>query len=341
MTLSIWDEFSQYESSELVKRDYKDRHGRDLNLRHAREITAAFSHARSYFRSTKNSEPTVKPLLLYYGVVSLSRGLALLLTRGMREAALAQSHGLSAKNWQHEMSHENPDFGKLRVVVNASGSFIDLGKATNYKSLLRHGSSAANLVWTNDASLTGLSFTLGDILSRLPALQSHYRLWGGEALCLPATWKVEDKELSENEVRLYFSNSFFKSSVRSIAERLLPMDLFTFEEETDQAVTFRGPKSSEVLPGITDVVEHSMFGIGDIWLTARYNGQKTMSKIMTLFSVSYILGMLVRYYPTQWTALIRSQIEDAALPALSYAVDIIEREFPQLVLDFLKPLPQG
>ena len=60
-----------------------------------------------------------------------------------------------------------------------------------------------------------------------------------------------------------------------------------------------------------------------------------MSKAATLFALSYILGMLVRYYPTQWTALVHGQSADAALPTLSAAVDFIESEFPQVTLDFL------
>jgi len=45
--------------------------------------------------------------------------------------------------------------------------------------------------------------------------------------------------------------------------------------------------------------------------------------------------MLVRYYPTQWTALIRGQIGDAALPTLAAAVELVERDFPRVVLEFL------
>ena len=125
-----WELLANFESFELVTREYTARHGRKPNIRHAREIAAPFSHARSYFRSAHSAEPTVKPLLLYYGVVSLARGVTLMLSRGMREANLALSHGLSAKKWGGVLSGDKPDFSALRIEVNATGTFVELGKAT-------------------------------------------------------------------------------------------------------------------------------------------------------------------------------------------------------------------
>ena len=115
MPPKYWDLLANYESFELIKRDYEARHGRAPNTRHAREIAAPFTHARSYFRAAQAAEPTVRPLLLYYGVVSLSRGLVLILSRGLREAALAPSHGLTVKDWGGELSRDNPDFAALRI----------------------------------------------------------------------------------------------------------------------------------------------------------------------------------------------------------------------------------
>lgn len=43
--------------------------------------------------------------------------------------------------------------------------------------------------------------------------------------------------------------------------------------------------------------------------------------------------MLVRYFPTQWTSLLRGQMRDGALPTLLSVVDMIEREFPRTIVD--------
>ena len=141
MSAADWDILANYESYELVRRDYKSRHGRTPSARHAREIAAPFTHARSYFRSARQAELTVKPLLLYYGVISLSRGLTLMLTRGLREAALVPSHGLSVKDWGGQLAQDHPDFSALQVEVNTAGTFMELARATDFMSLLRINTS--------------------------------------------------------------------------------------------------------------------------------------------------------------------------------------------------------
>jgi hypothetical protein len=328
-----WDLLANYESFELIKRDYVARHGRTPNTRHAREIAAPFTHGRSYFRAAQTAEPTVKPLLLYYGVVSLSRGLTLSLSRNLREAALAPSHGLTPKDWGGVLSRDNPDFAALRIGVNSRGSFMDLAQATKFNSLLRHNSSAVNFTDVSPSVPGGAEFSLGDILSRLPALQDHHKRWRGESSCVPFT--IDTNGGREARIRLTKTNRPWIT--RSVADALFNGTDFVFEAEDSDHIVFKGPNSMNALPGFTDYAPSTSFNIGDLWLTALYPGGVKLSKIITLFSLSYMLGMLVRYFPMQWTALIRGQIEDSALPTIAAAVDLVEHDFPQLVLEFFAP----
>lgn len=77
----IWEELSVYESHDFVGKWYKIRHGRTLNAVRTREIASSFTQGREYFASAKGAATSVRPLLFYYGVLSLSRGLILLLDR--------------------------------------------------------------------------------------------------------------------------------------------------------------------------------------------------------------------------------------------------------------------
>ena len=58
------------------------------------------------------------------------------------------------------------------------------------------------------------------------------------------------------------------------------------------------------------------------------NGGK-LTEFIKLFLISYILGMLVRYYPSIWTALLRNDKGDFAQPLLVDAVEAIEQNFAQ------------
>ncbi|MCH8951544.1 MAG: hypothetical protein IID49_05380 [Proteobacteria bacterium] len=330
-----WELLANFESFELVTREYTARHGRKPNIRHAREIAAPFSHARSYFRSAHSAEPTVKPLLLYYGVVSLARGVTLMLSRGMREANLALSHGLSAKNWGGVLSGDKPDFSALRIEVNATGSFVELGKATEFKSLLRHGVSEVNVTYMNPPVPVRAEFSLGDILSRLPALQDNYMRWRGDTRCT----YLAIETTNDGKCRLRWNKRHRSWVSRQAAEELFRDTAFVLDTETPEHVEFKGPDDVNALPGLTDHPES--FNIPSLWLTALYPGGVKLSKICTFFALSYMMGMLVRYYPMQWTALIRGQFADAALPTLEASVKLVEDDFPQVVEDFLKSPPGG
>lgn len=326
-----WETLANYESIELVRRDYQSRHGRTPNTTHAREIAAPVSHARAYFRSAKNAEQTVKPLLLYYGVISLSRGLILSLGRGRREASLAPSHGLTIKEWQNVLAGPNPDFSKLQVTVNGSGTFVELAQVTNNKSLLRGSSSAVNVTYLNPAIPTGAKFTLGDVLARIPYLQDHNKRWRDLKLCWPFSIQAGDGP----EAFVKFNKTNNGEVTTEFCKALLKDTAFVFDNETAEQIIFKGPNSQNALPGMVDEVNPAMLNIGSLWLTAMYPGGLKLSKLAATFLLAYILGMLVRYFPAQWTALVRGQIDDAALPTISAAIEYIETVYPQLVLDFL------
>lgn len=58
------------------------------------------------------------------------------------------------------------------------------------------------------------------------------------------------------------------------------------------------------------------------------NGDK-LTEFIKLYLVSYILGMLARYYPSIWTALLRNEKGDFAQLLLVDAVEAIERNFAE------------
>ena len=69
----IWHKLLDYESRDLIERFIETKHQRRASARQVNEISSNFIQAREYFRNTENSNLSVKPLLLYYGVNSLSR----------------------------------------------------------------------------------------------------------------------------------------------------------------------------------------------------------------------------------------------------------------------------
>ena len=72
-----WDKLLEYETRDLVERFINEKFNRDASARQVLEITSNFIQGRENFINAKRAAITVKPLLLYYGVYALSRGLIL------------------------------------------------------------------------------------------------------------------------------------------------------------------------------------------------------------------------------------------------------------------------
>ena len=140
---STWYALREFETRDITSRSYKSRHTLDLSATKAREISSNFIQAREYFRNASEADFTVRPLLLYYGVASLSRGLTLFLDPKKRETCLKPSHGLRIYDWVQELSSGLSKIGNLRIRLT-SGLFHDLLTSTGNRFYFRHNSSGVN-----------------------------------------------------------------------------------------------------------------------------------------------------------------------------------------------------
>jgi len=61
-----------------------------------------------------------------------------------------------------------------------------------------------------------------------------------------------------------------------------------------------------------------------------------MSQLGFTYVLSYILGMLTRYFPTHWVAVQGGSKGDALWPTLRAAQDYVERAFPELILELIQ-----
>ena len=103
----IWHKLYDYESKDLIERYIEKNHNRKASKRQITEISSNFIQGREFFRNSEKANFSVKPLLLYYGVNSISRGLILLLNPHLSESSLKPSHGLDTINWRDYISNNN------------------------------------------------------------------------------------------------------------------------------------------------------------------------------------------------------------------------------------------
>lgn len=328
-----WEVLRDFESQERVKQAYLLAHGRRPRTEHAREITAPLTHGRSYFESARNADPSIRPLLLYYGVLNISRGLILMLSRGLRESALRPGHGLSCDKWTVEMQAQNPRFEELRLTAGKSGTFVELSAATVRCTALRANSSMVNMMSRERGHVAGHTYTMGDILARVPQLERSNVAWRNVSLCSP--WSTASKSPGRATLRIPRKHRKFVN--RDYCDALFKNTSFQFASEEKEQFLYEGPDDFSQVPGVTDRAD--ALGIGQLWLVARYPGDVWLSRIESLFSISYALGMIVRYFPKQWTSLLKGQVSDESLPTLFEAIELIASMYPIAASDLLTGYP--
>ena len=89
-----WKSISRFESYDFVAKWYRKAHHRKASTAKVAQINACFAHGREYFKNAERSDMSVKPLLLYYGVLSCCRGVILANNPEKKEESLKPRHGL-------------------------------------------------------------------------------------------------------------------------------------------------------------------------------------------------------------------------------------------------------
>jgi malic enzyme len=75
--------------------------------------------------------------------------------------------------------------------------------------------------------------------------------------------------------------------------------------------------------------------IGEVDIVPPFEHSENICEVGQYFASAYIMGMMVRYYPTHWVALSRTENGDAVYPLMLKLVKQIEYYFPRIALDHL------
>ena len=321
-----WRILSNNESSELVKACFKAKHNRDLNTSKALEICASFTQARGYMESANDAGRSVKPLLLYYGILGLARGLTLFLSASLRESSLAQAHGLSVSGWGETLTLAGTSIGDLKIKLNANGTLQQLIKETDHRAFLRNNSSKPNFIAKYALPSADTEVTLADILSRLPEIRSSFSRWLPDRRETLAFWPQNDGPDGKRWLRVDLP--YTADDIRAV------MGDAVYEIKKEDSVI------SVLVAGDFTVYMSDNVGtwsVGNLVAMTPFPGEAEFSKMVISFLAAYSLGMLARYYPFQWTSILGNQRHTVALPTLLSTMDYIADEFPRMIVEFLEP----
>lgn len=331
-----WHAISLFESHDLVKSWYKRTHEREPSAAKISQVNAFFAQGREYFRNATLADMITKPLLLYYGVLSLSRGAILLKDPSKKEESLKKKHGLEVVNWQETLKGGIRNVLELQIRAT-NGTFRELVEACPNKHLEHCFYSPTKTKVVVDHDLGEISFStddsllsLDDLLSRLMQTTFDYQMiTGRKAKWFPAIITSHSTEthfalLSPHVIpdlqelvdgKSVLVQPTLQSWPNLTIDTRLQLSL-VFRHETGKShqkkfPVFHYPEGHQFMTGILD-----------------FPNKDKLSEFFKLYLTSYVLGMLARYYPSMWMALLRNTSGDFAQPILLKAVEAIESDFP-------------
>ena len=279
---------------------------------------------------------SVKPLLLYYAVLSLSRGAILLMDISKKEESLKKKHGLEVVEWGHTLSGGIQNVLELKIKAT-DGTFRELVDVCPNrhqehcfyfptKTMIVVDHDLGSIRFSSDGSL----LSLDDLLSRLMQTTFDYQgITERKSKWFPVV-------VTEHSANTHFAlisphilpgllelvdeqSVFVQPTLKSwpnIEIDTIPQVSLVFQHEAEKAhqrkfPVFHCTEGQKMMTGILD-----------------FPNEDKLSEFFKLYLISYALGMLARYYPSKWMALLLNAPGDFAQPLLVKAIQAIESDFP-------------
>lgn len=323
----IWHFLKEFESKDIVKRFIAKKYNYNLNSSKALEINSAFIQGREYFASSQKSDISVRPLLQYYGVVALSRGLILILDKNAKENNITPSHGLKIKNWSEISKSGNTE---EIILKSSNGTFNELIKVTNNKSYFRAGSSGINCQVSFDIPETEVEFSFKEIAFCFPDLRQSVKAW----LDIEVPSRIMNEfKIEGDKYKIKIQGKYDKGLLNQIFPETYFKDIEITEEGNSSCIV---KFNSEHTPNLCQQWVTAFQVIGDPCVVPPFKNGFFLNDISTMYSSSFILGTISRYYPSTWNNINKGINNDSILPFAINYMDFIQEKFPQTIMDFIK-----
>ncbi len=333
----MWQDIEQQlialETIDIVRGWHKQIAGRDLSFRRANEIASAARQGREYLRNASMSAHSVRSLLTYYGNAALARALVLLLRQGAGEESLSRGHGLETVGWSDALS---PDLAKALTAVGqlrirpSAGLFTDLLRETKNVLCVHARSSAVDWRLPYPDPGSDFEFTLEDLSTRLPDVSGQ------------SPHSFESIRVVAVNTLSFTTESGFTAQIQGALPHTLEKAYVGDGYEVVAAgsgtmqIRCAAARCENAMPQLIHGYVRKLFGtIPSLHLCEPFPGGVRLSQLGVTFALSYLLGMLARYFPTHWVALQSGATGDRMWPTIFAAQRYVETAFPELVLEFV------
>jgi len=226
----------------------------------AKRLSFSMRSAKEYYQSAASVSLLTKPLLIFYGMVALSKAL---FTATYMKRSPSTGHGLESPKDNFENS-----FGDLSTKVKKDGTFPQFHCCYSKQTLC------------------GMEFTLKELLSIVCELKVEFESVYKE--------KSQAIRIKKRRYGLQLVDPEFKK-YGNISQRISSLKLgrmqYTFSQDT---VIFAG--TNENFPKIRSLSGEDFF----VLPLRKHNSDVFFPEMSAHYLIMYLLGMASRYYPKEW-----------------------------------------
>src|ERR1700730_13424199 len=168
-----WYDIKFLESASNVRRILKKATGRSPSASIATEIAVCVEQGRSFFELALSAPLQIRPLQLYYGVLSFAKAVVIAGTYNSI-STISQAHGLS------DISDQSSELAELRLKVLHRGVFQKFSEVVASMGCIRFYDESAMRrkvakPFDNPSKLNGKTISLKEILARTPRLDEAFK----------------------------------------------------------------------------------------------------------------------------------------------------------------------
>lgn len=324
----VWDYLKRYQSSYFVEQKlyWEVKKNKAKLEEKSQQISSLMVQCEAYYKSVESAPMEIKPLLLYYGMVGLSKCLIL---SGDNKYTLSAIEEANDEHSTHGLgfSAKNPAERQIRDSNEILNEFCKIQISGVYP-LLRQ-------CYSNLPIAPQTKLSVKELLSLVPEFYKEYVLYFNEP---PLTWHCYS-HMGKNETTdtiqiVEFADWDFLQHRKDEKEKYPDTIVRWFPELSDNYEKKEGVDDFFWLKDKATSVDDYIF-VSDLMTLEQYAFSKIngirVTDIDVHFLLMFILSNLVRYRQDKWAKLIRRQENDQIFLIESF-IELSAQKFPLLIL---------
>ncbi|WP_437587912.1 YaaC family protein [Sorangium sp. So ce1000] len=329
-TESMWTFFRRFETIDMTRRAFGDA----MTNENATAARDCVRQAREYFASARSAPLLTKPVLLYYGMVSLAKLLFLFhmpspYDMDYIESLERKGHGLKQHDSPIKNGYYELETGQLEVSADGgkSGMLIPRGIFPHLARIV-NGSPVDN--WLNKR------IAIVDVLRSVPQLDAALRQTFGDAhgySGLPAKTTTH----SDGAVEIILSKS--RTGIETAdgfharVPYMDPSQCSFYIPSGDTRYIVSDPvaiRFESTADCFRHLVREEFFREGNA-LPPAWLGHR-LDSLLSSYMLMYALSIVARYKPHRWSHILEGR-DSPMLPIIETSIMVCERWWPNLLLN--------